>query len=69
MPGSAFDANMAVLYGRFVQAAYTMYGNSPAANATTIKRLSCGISAHGMDPNAGFRVGEPQSDILRVCGT
>ncbi|MGO8976795.1 MAG: lipase family protein [Steroidobacteraceae bacterium] len=31
MPGSAFDANMAVLYGRFVQAAYTMYGNSPAA--------------------------------------
>jgi hypothetical protein len=29
MPGPAFNANMAVLYGRFVQAAYTMYGNNP----------------------------------------
>ncbi len=29
MPRPAFNANMAVLYGRFVQAAYTMYGNNP----------------------------------------
>jgi hypothetical protein len=29
MPRPAFDANMAALYGRFVQAAYTMYGNNP----------------------------------------
>ena len=29
MPGVPFDLNKAVIFGRFVAAAYTMYGQSP----------------------------------------
>jgi hypothetical protein len=32
MTGATFDPNKAILYGRFISAAYTMYGNAATHN-------------------------------------
>jgi len=82
MPGPAFDANMALLYGRFVQAAYTMYGNSPAAlrhhYLTTLLRnissrhgskyrISCASASKNIGTNWRITRGVPRT--LRACDT
>ena len=58
MPGATFDSNKAVLFGRFVVAAYTMYRPKPHQSDTAaLKRLSSGIQIDGLGPDAGLHFG------------